>query len=215
MVLPSLWEDNMVKKYLFLLICFVSLKLSAQDDSTKAQWSFSAWAEMFFIPGQEDYFNPTFYARRKNLHLEGRYNYEDRNTASLWAGRRFGFGNAVKFVFVPMGGVVLGNTNGIAPGLETEISFWKLDFYTENEYVFDFETSENNFFYMYSELAIRPVQPLRVGMTVQRTKLFESQFDVERGVFAEFYFGRFRAGVFYFNPFTHSEFWIASVSVDF
>ncbi|HEX6180423.1 MAG TPA: hypothetical protein VFZ47_04210 [Chitinophagaceae bacterium] len=206
----------MKKIFLLLMVCVVSLKLSAQEiDSATAKWNFSAWAEMFIIPGEEDFFNPTFYARHKNLHLEGRYNYEDRNTASFWAGRRIRFGNRVNFLLVPMAGIVLGNTDGVAPGLEAEISFRKLDFYTEMEYVFDFETNENNFFYMYSELAIRPVKPLRVGMMAQRTKLFESQFDVERGVFAEYYFGRFRVGAFYFNPFTDSEFWIASVSVDF
>ena len=167
----------MSKKYLFLALVFASLKLSAQEnqiDSVDAQWRFSAWAEMFIIPGEEDFFNPTFYVRHKTLHLEARYNYEDRNTASLWAGHRFKFGNGVKFVVVPMGAVVFGNTNGLAPGLEMEIMYKKFDFYAESEYVFDFSSSENNFFYNYSELAIRPITPLRTGIITQRTKLFET-----------------------------------------
>jgi hypothetical protein len=208
-----------MKKYLLLFICFVSFHLCAQEnknDSTASGWRFSAWAEMFILPGQEDYFNPTFYARHNTLHLEGRFNYEDRNTASLWAGRRFKFGNPVEFVIVPMGAVVFGNTNGLAPGLETEIMFKKFDFYTESEYLFDFSTSENNFFYMYSELAIRPIKPLRTGLIAQRTKLFQTEFEIQRGLFAEYYFKRYRAGVFYFNPFdSDNQFWIASFSVDF
>src|ERR1044072_7283523 len=105
---------TMTKKHLLLWIALASLKLSAQEiqiDSANSQWNFSAWAEMFIIPGEEDFFNPTFYARHKSLHLEARYNYEDRNTASLWAGHRFKFGKGVKFVFVPMGAIVFGNTN--------------------------------------------------------------------------------------------------------
>ena len=194
------------------------LQSSAQEekiDSTGSAWKFSAWAEMFILPNEKDFFNPTFYARTNTLHLEGRYNYEDRNTASLWAGRRFKFGKAVEFVIVPMAGVVLGNANGIAPGLETEIMYKKLDFYSESEYVFDFETKENNFFYMYSELALRPVRPIRAGLIAQRTKLYQTEYEVQRGIFAEYYFGRFRAGAFYFNPFSSSNFWIASFSVDF
>jgi len=209
----------MSRKYLLLLIGFVSSALFAQEketDSTRSSWNFSAWAEMFIIPGEEDFFNPTFYARHNTLHLEGRYNYEDRNTVSLWAGRRFRFGKAVEFVLVPMAGVVLGNTNGMAPGLETEIMYKKLDFYAETEYVFDFKEKENNFFYMYSELAIRPIKPIRTGMMVQRTKLFETKFEIQRGIFAEYYFlKRFRMGVFYFDPFSSDNYWIASVSVDF
>jgi hypothetical protein len=208
----------MIKKYLFLLIGFASLKLSGQEnqiDSTDFQWNFSAWAEMFIIPGEEDFFNPTFYARHKTLHLEARYNYEDRNTASVWAGHRFKFGKGLKFVVIPMGSIVFGHTNGLAPGLETEITYKKLDFYSENEYVFDFSSRENNFFYSYSELAIRLIDPLRTGIMTQRTRIFESPRELERGVFAEYYFRKFRAGVFYFNPFASDNFWIASFSVDF
>jgi len=209
----------MKKKYLALLIGYFSaLKLCAQEnqiDSASSQWRFSAWAEMFIIPGEEDFFNPTFYARRKSLHLEARYNYEDRNTASLWAGHRFSFGQGVKFVFVPMGSVVFGNTNGVAPGLEIEIMYKKFDFYAESEYVFDFSSHENNFFYNYSELAIRPITPLRTGLITQRTKLFETPREFQAGIFGEYYFGRCRAGVFYFSPFSSSNYWIASFSVDF
>src|SRR5438477_11948161 len=110
----------MSKAVLLLLTAFCSASLAAQEqqpDSSSSQWKFSAWAEMFIIPGEKDFFNPTFYARHKNLHLEGRYNYEDMNTASLWVGRRFRFGKEVEFVFVPMAAVVFGSTNGMAPGL--------------------------------------------------------------------------------------------------
>ena len=207
-----------MKPVLLLFMLFSCLPVYAQEakpDSTHAQWNFSAWAEMFIIPGEEDFFNPTFYARHNTLHLEGRYNYEDRNTVSLWAGHRFKFGKEVTFVVVPMAGIVFGNTNGLAPGLETEIVYHKFDFYSESEYVFDFESKENNFFYLYSELALRPIQPLRTGIIAQRTKLFQTEHEVQRGLFAEDYFGRFRAGVFYFNPFDSDNFWIASFSVDF
>ena len=209
----------MQKKYLLLLIALFPLRLIAQeaesDSATPKEWSFSAWAEMFIIPHEDDIFNPTFYARHKTLHLEARYNYEDKNTASLWAGYRFKFGKQVKFVLVPMAAIVFGNTNGVAPGLEMEIMYKKFDFYSESEHVFDFSSRENNFFYMYSELAIRPIHALRTGIMTQRTKLFESDRELQRGIFGEYYFGRFRAGVFYFSPFATDQFWIASFSVDF
>src|SRR6185295_13736366 len=101
----------MGKKYLLLLFVFVSIKLFAQEtitDSANSKWSFSAWAEYFIIPGEDDLFNPTFYARSDKLHFEGRYNYEDRNTASFWGGWRFKFGKGVRFVIVPMAGIVFG-----------------------------------------------------------------------------------------------------------
>jgi hypothetical protein len=207
-----------MKKYLLLLMGLISLKLAAQQsqiDSSGSQWNFSAWAEMFIIPDEEDFFNPTFYARHNTLHLEGRYNYEDRNTSSLWAGRRFQFGEPVKFVLVPMAAIVFGNINGMAPGLETEVVYKKFDFYSESEYVFDFKTKENNFFYMYSELAIRPIRQIRTGFIAQRTKLLGAERELQQGLFSEYYFGKLRAGVFYFSPFGSDNYWIASFSVDF
>lgn len=208
----------MAKTILLLFTFFCSMKLAAQElqsDSASSRWKFSVWAETFIIPGEEDFFNPTLYVRHKNLHLEGRYNYEDRNTASIWAGRRFKFGRDVEFVFVPMAAVVFGNMNGLAPGLETEIMYKKFDFYSESEYVFDFKEKDNNFFYMYTELAIRPIRPLRMGLIAQHTKLVETKHEVQRGIFGEYYFGRFRVGLFYFSPFASDNYWIASASVDF
>ena len=208
-----------MKTYLLLLIGFLSLTTAAQEktkDSSRSSWNYSAWAEMFIIPDQQDFFNPTFYARSKTLHFEGRYNYEDLNTASLWAGRRFKFGKPVEFILVPMAGIVFGNTNGISPGLETEIIFKKFDFYSESEYMFDFDSKENNFFYMYSELAVRPIKSIRAGVIAQRTKVYEMEHEIQHGIFGEYYFGRFRVGAFYFDPFnSDNSFWIASFSVDF
>ena len=101
------------------------------------------------------------------------------------------------------------------PGLEMEIVYRKFDLYSESEYIFDLTGKENNFFYAYSELAIRPINPLRTGITIQRTRLFQSERELQRGIFAEYYFGRFRLGAFYFSPFASDNFWIASASVDF
>lgn len=207
----------MIKKSVLLLLLFLSVKAFAQEppDAKGKKLNFSAWAEMFILPDQEDFFNPTFYARSDKIHFEVRYNYEDRNTGSIWAGRRFKFGKDVKFVIVPMIGGIVGNVDGMAPGLELEITYKKFDFYSESEHVFDFNTKENNFFYMYSELALRPIQPIRTGIMTQRTRLFESDRELQRGIFAEYYFGRFRIGAFYFDPFASGQYWIASASVDF
>jgi hypothetical protein len=45
---------------------------------------FSLWGDYFIIPNDKNIFNPTFYADHKSLHFEGRYNYEDINTASAF-----------------------------------------------------------------------------------------------------------------------------------
>ncbi len=77
-------------------------------------------------------------ADKNMLHLEARYNYEDRNTASVFAGMNFSFGNQLKLSLTPMAGLVFGRLNGAAPGLETVLSYKIFNFNSQSEYLFDF-----------------------------------------------------------------------------
>ena len=55
-------------------------------------WSFFASAYTYIIPEDSNYAQPTFTADRHRLHLEARYNYEARNTGSVWIGWNFSGG---------------------------------------------------------------------------------------------------------------------------
>lgn len=186
----------------------------SREDSLSSQWIFSIWGDYIIIPEESNILNPTFYADHKALHLESRYNYEDRNTASVWGGWRLQTGNKIKLAFIPMAAIVFGQTNGIAPGFELEVKYKKTDFYSETEYLFDFSGKENNFAYTYDELGIRPIKPLRVGFTGQRTRLYKTSLETRRGIFAEYYFGRFRTGIYSYNSFSDNYLYIVSFSVD-
>ena len=79
-------------------------------------WSFYASASTYILPDDPDYVQPAFTADRGWLHLEGRFNYEDRDTGSAWFGYNFSVGDTVTLEFTPMIGAVFGTTDGIAPG---------------------------------------------------------------------------------------------------
>ena len=57
------------------------------------------------------------------LHLEGRYNYEAKNSGSLFAGWKFAGGEDVAFDITPMAGALFGAARGVIPGLEAAISW--------------------------------------------------------------------------------------------
>jgi len=114
-----------------------------------------------------------------------------------------------------MMGIVFGNTNGIAPGIELDATYKMFDYYSETEYIIDFTGKENNFFYVWGELAISPTDALRTGISYQRTRLYQTDRDVQRGVFAEYSFWKLTAGVYYFNPFSDNGFAIISLGIDF
>lgn len=201
----------------FVLLHFYNGPLSAQkpNDSLKKGWSYSISAYYYFVPEDENAVSFIGSADHNQLHIEGRYNYEDKNTGSLFAGWRLEGGNKVEFAVTPILGIVVGNLDGIAPGAEVEIAWKKFDFYSETEYVIDFSGHENNFLYTWGELAYSPTESLRTGVTFQRTRLYQSDFEVQRGIFAQYAFRRWSIGAYYFNPFTSEYLVIGMLSFNF
>jgi hypothetical protein len=186
-------------------IALLALALSAATASAQSQneaepeWELSATVFTYFLPDEGNYAQPTFTADRDALHLEFRYNYEALNTGSAWVGYNLGGGDRVEWEVTPMLGGVFGETNGVAPGYTASIAWWKLDAYSEGEYLFATEREER-FGYNWSEVAIAPLEWLRVGMVTQRTRAYESDREIQRGPFANVTIGRLDTAVYVFNP---------------
>jgi hypothetical protein len=198
-----------------ILTPLVSICQQEESDSAKSEWSFSTSAYYYIVPSEKNTASIIGYADKNSLHFEGRYNYEDHKTGSVFAGWRFETGNKFVFGATPMAGLVFGNTDGAGPGLELDASYGRFDYYSETEYILDFAGKENNFLYTWGELGVTPFTSFRTGISYQRTKLYQSSFDVQRGIFAEYQFWKITTGVYYFDPFANSQFVIVSLSFDF
>jgi hypothetical protein len=154
--------------------------------ATTNQWAFTANAYFYLVPNSRDYVDPVLTADRDWLHLEARYNYEALETGSLWVGYNFSFGQKLTLDFTPMLGGVFGNLTGVAPGYELNLSWWKLTLSTQGEYVFDTGSRTGDFFYTWTELSYAPVKWFRAGFVIQRTKLYHTDFDLQRGFLVGF-----------------------------
>lgn len=163
-------------------------------------WSFSASVSAYGVPDAPDYLSPVFMADRGRLHLEARYNYEAMNTASLWLGCNFSFGEKLVFDMTPMLGVVFGDTRGIAPGCRFSLSRGPFELFSEIEYVFDAESSDDNFFYAWSELTWSPNNVFRIGLAGQRTRAYQTDLDVQRGFLVGCTLKQIDFSFYVFNP---------------
>ena len=165
-----------------MILCFRILSYGQDTSaSTEKQWNFGADANFYFIP--DDFFVlPVFKADKNRFHLEARYNYEDRQTFSGWAGYNFSGGKKIEYAFTPMVGGVVGLSNGIAPGLEFTFAYKGFEWYAESEYFFDFEAKENHFYYMWSDLTYSPNDWLWFGISGQRTRVYQTDLDIQRGI---------------------------------
>jgi hypothetical protein len=169
-------------------------------EADEKAWSFSVSATTYIVPDSRDYVQPTVTADRGWLHLEARYNYEALDTGSAWLGYNLSGGEKLAWEFTPMLGGVFGDTTGIAPGYKGSLSWWKLELYSEGEYVFDTGTSSDSFFYNWSELTLAPVDWFRFGMVTQRTRVYETDRDVQRGVLVRFSYKKVDLSAYVFNP---------------
>ena len=186
----------------------------AVESETEPLWSFGASVYTYIVPDSREYVQPTLTVDRGWLHLEGRYNYEGLDTGSAWIGYNFSFGEKLSLEFTPMLGGVFGDTTGIAPGYKGSLSWWKLELYTEGEYVFDLDSSSDSFFYTWSELSLAPTDWFRFGGVFQRTKLYETDFDIQRGFLVGFSVKSVDLTGYVLNPGDEATY-VAAVSVSF
>lgn len=116
-------------------------------------------------------------------HFEARYNYEDVRTGSVWAGPSFEWEGDVPGSVTPLGGLVFGNTNGVALGLETEITWDVFTFYAEAEHVVVPSDRTYDYTYVWADLYAHLFDAVDAGLTLQRLRSFEAAVETSPGAF--------------------------------
>ena len=189
--------------------------LSAQTATPAPAWTFDSSVYTYFLPDEGNYAQPTIATDRGWLHLEARVNYEDLNTGSMWFGYNFSGGETLEWTLTPMFGGVFGQTDGIAPGYTGSLSWRPFELYSEGEYVFDAHDSADSFFYNWSELAFVPADWFRVGLVTERTRVYEAERDIQRGLLVGFTYKKFAATTYVFNPDDSKPVVVLSVAFSF
>ncbi len=185
------------------------------EEVDEKAWSFSASVSTYIVPNDQEYVQPTLTADRGWLHLETRYNYENLETGSAWVGYNFSGGEKLEWEFTPMLGGVFGNTTGIAPGYKLSLTYWKFELSSEGEFVFDTGNSEGNFFYNWAELSVSPVDWFRFGLVGQRTRAYQTDVDIQRGLLVGFTYKKVDFTTYVFNLDQAKPTWVFSVGVNF
>lgn len=205
-----------MKIVLFTLIsCFGPYSFSAliaqdQDSLNSSPWEVSAEANLYFT--DPFFILPILTADRDKLHLEVRYNYEDLQTASGWVGYNFSGGNNFQFVITPMVGGLVGRLDGIAVGLELTFDYADFEFYSEMEYVFYLESSADNYFYSWTDLTYSPFDWLWFGISGQRTKVYQTDLEIQRGLILGGSYSRFELTGYFYNPGSNDFYFILALA---
>ena len=185
------------------------------DDSLENKWSGLASAYYYIIPGEKEPPTITACADYKKLHVETRFNYEDINSASVFAGYNWEHDGKVSITATPMIGFAFGRTNAMLPGLEFNADYKRINLYSENEYLINFKGRASCFFYSWTQLNVETIKNLKLGFAAQSLRWYKTKFDIQRGPYAEYAAGIFNFDTYYFNPFTGYDFVVIAATVNF
>jgi hypothetical protein len=183
----------------------------APELEPESPWEFSGSAYVVDPPGSDAHATALLYGQRGPLHLELRFNYEDIDTGSLFTGWTFEGGDELAFAATPMLGFVGGQTEGVAPGLELDLGWRRFAFYSESEYLFDTEDSSDDFFYSWSTLTYGLTEWLDAGLVAERTKLVDTDFELQHGLALEFTLSRLELALYSYNLGTNDAYTVVSL----
>ncbi len=200
---------------LALLALPVTAVAAEPEPAAAPPTSVSATGYWYAMRDQPDFGVGVAALNRGPLHLEARYNYEARDSGSLFVGWKFAGGDDLTFELTPIIGGLFGAARGVVPGFEASVAYKEVDFYIEAEYVRDLDDSSASYTYAWSELGWRPLPWLRVGLAGQRTRTIDSDRDIQRGVFGQVTVGKATLGVYAFNPDAGSRYAIVSLGLQF
>ncbi len=162
-----------------------------------------------------NYVNPILTVDHNKLHVEARYNYEEYNTASAFAGLNIFLGKSNQFTVTPMAGLAFGKTTGVIPALEIIKTGKAFDFYSESEYFISLKSDYKNFFFNWSELGTNLTDDWITGVSLQfeGSPIDKSKWDT--GLYSAYTFKYLTLSAYYFNPVSNKSFAIAGLSINF
>lgn len=141
-----------------------------------------------------------WYQFKNGWYLEGRYNYEEVRTGSVYIGKTFEHEAAFSYEITPMIGVVGGLINGGAIAENGTARFKKILLSLQSQYTFSIENCNKNFVYAWVDLSYDLFKGLSLGLSMQQTNLYQTKGRSERGFFLKAELGKWEFPVYIFNP---------------
>ncbi len=189
-----------------LLFLAVQLAVFSQTAFSVEQYSFLGGGQTSLLAPVAHYQTP------KKWYAEARYNYEDIQTFSLYAGRVFSGKDNLSWSVTPMIGGMAGKLNGGSFGLNSAISYGKFNFSSEAQYSVSAATHQDNFFYNWSELWYEPFDWVYTGIALQHTRMFASNSLVDPGVLLGFSYNQWSFPLYSFNPLSSQRYFVVGIN---
>jgi hypothetical protein len=155
------------------------------------------------------------YETPNHLYIEGRYNYEELNTLSLYVGKNLtGVVRKVSYSVIPLIGVVAGQFKGGSAGFNAAVEYSNFFFSTQSQYTVSINKNYSDFYFTWCELGYQPLKWVYAGFTVQQTYLQNVEtLYTEPGFVLGFSLGKFTLPLYVFNPLQNSNYFVLGLNL--
>ena len=158
-------------------VCIIStMNVHAQAAAAVEQYYFTPAA------GSEGMMTPMAnFTTSNNWYGEARYNFDELNTFSLYAGKRFSGTGNLSWEATPLIGGLMGQMNGGSVGVNFGMDFRKLFIASQSQYSFSLENNSDRYFYHWSEVGYNATSWLYAGLAIQQTNIYKTLVKLEPG----------------------------------
>lgn len=173
--------------------------------------------EQYHVVGNNHNYMPMSIAQfqsDKKWYAEGRYNYEELETFSMYVGKTFSKQRDLSYSLTPLLGAALGKFNGVSAGINMDFDYGNFFFSGQSQYSFSTDQRTDNFFYNWSELGYQPLEWLYGGVSVQNTRLYKTETIFEPGILVGFSFRNLTIPLYTFAPFKKNRYFMLGLSIE-
>ncbi|MEP7254509.1 MAG: hypothetical protein ABI666_01970 [Ferruginibacter sp.] len=151
---------------------------------------------------------------KNGLYTEMRYNYEDRNTASVYVGKNFSDEKTISYSVKPMLGIVFGKFNGGSIALNVDADYKKLYISMQTQYTISKDEVTENFFFNWTEIGYQPVKWFYTGLSTQLTKIYKRNPEAEYGILVAFSLKKITIPIYVFSPLSNNRNFIIGINTE-
>lgn len=195
-------------------IIFISVYIALSGATAFGQ---AGVEQYYYVQGKQpvEFVPIVSFATANNWYTEARYNYEERNTFSLYAGRKIsGEHKRLMYTLTPIVGAVAGDFDGGSAGVNTTVELKKLFFSSQSQYTFSAHDPMDDFFFSWSEVGYELASWFYIGLSLQHTQMLHANTALfEHGAVIGFEFGRWNIPIYSFNTFDNSRYFVLGINL--
>ena len=155
-----------------------------------------------------------YYQNAQHWYGEVRYNYEEKKTMSVYAGKTFYKEGKLYCAATPMLGILVGQFTGGSLGVNLNVTLKKIALSSQLQYVCSKNDRDNNFILNWSELRYDFFTFLKSGIVLQQSTVNRPILNWEAGGLISFSYKNWELPVYVFSPASNNRNYVVGINWD-